>query len=100
MTSNDSEPRACGTGLAENVQQDGRPGRPNRATRRHPVASAAAYPPAGRRFTTLLLVLHCPFCRCAHAHRGAEFGGLRRAGCGRGEYLVKPVTAARVRRTA
>ena len=44
----------------------------------------------------LLLVLHCPYCRHVHAHRGAEFGGLRRAGCDSGDYLVKPVTAARV----
>jgi hypothetical protein len=68
----------------------------DRATRRVPVASAASYAPAGRRRMVLLLVLHCPFCRCAHAHRGAEYGGLRRAGCGGGEYLIRPVTAARV----
>lgn len=60
------------------------------------VASAASYPASGRRRFALLLVLSCPFCRYAHAHRGAEYGGLRRAGCGRGEYLVKPTTAARV----
>jgi hypothetical protein len=65
-------------------------------TRRYVVASATSYPPAGRRSLVLLLVLHCPFCQYVHAHRGAEYGGVRRAGCGRGEYLVKPATAARV----
>jgi len=65
-------------------------------TRRVPIASATSYPPAGRRSLVLLLVLRCPSCRCAHAQRGAAHGGIRRAGCGGGEYLVKPITAARV----
>ena len=43
--------------------------------RRVPVASAVGYPAAGRRRFVLLLVLHCPFCRYAHSHRGAEHGG-------------------------
>jgi hypothetical protein len=80
----------------KNVQQHCRAGTAEDATRRVPVASATSYPPAGRRRFTLLLVLHCPFCRLAHAHRGAERGGLRQSGCGRGPYLVKPATGTRV----
>lgn len=53
------------------------------------VATAAAYAPAGRRTTALLLVRNCPYCRHAHAHRGVASGGLRRAGCGRGHYLLQ-----------
>lgn len=70
----------------------------DRSRRRRPrqpiVVTAVAYPPAGRRSMWLLLVLSCPFCaeRGVHAHRGARYGGLRRAGCRRGEYLVTPIS--------
>lgn len=55
--------------------------------------AAQAYPPAGRRSLWLLLVKSCPFCGYAHAHRGGPTGGLREAGCGRGEYAIRPVVA-------
>jgi hypothetical protein len=66
---------------------------PNRADRRrHPViARSVAYRPgAGRRYW-LHLVIACPFeCGVVHHHRGAAAGGLRRAHCGRGTYLLRP----------
>lgn len=55
-----------------------------------PYVWATAYPPAGRRHHWLLVILSCPACRGAHAHRGGADGGLRRAGCGSGSYYVKP----------
>jgi hypothetical protein len=59
------------------------------------VVIARAYAPCGRRSSWLLLVEECPFCstgsiKSVHVHRGAHHGGLRRSGCGRGEYLVRP----------
>lgn len=58
------------------------------------IANATAYAPVGRRQQHVLLVRSCPLCAGAHLHRGAQHGGRRRAGCGRGEYLVR-TTAAR-----
>ncbi len=51
----------------------------------------AGYPPAGRRRHWRLIVTSCPFCGpgSAHAHRGGPGGGLRRAECGRGDYLLR-----------
>lgn len=59
------------------------------STRRGPqvIVTADSYPPAGRRRHWLLLVTCCPFCKCAHAHRGGP--GLRDAGCGFGAYVVR-----------
>lgn len=65
--------------------------------RRYPIVTASAYPPAGRRRLWLLLVSHCVLCQCAHAHRSSvPCGGLRAAGCGRGDYLVVVREAGRV----
>lgn len=53
-----------------------------------------AYPPAGRRKRTLVIVEHCAFCGGAH-HHYSQFQvldfGLRAAGCGRGEYYLMSV---------
>lgn len=51
---------------------------------------AAYWPPSGRRGLGVLLVESCPWCPGggAHMHRGS--GGPRRAGCGRGIYIVVP----------
>lgn len=48
------------------------------------------YGPAARRSLGVLVVTACPFCPSGgpHVHRGS--GGLRRAGCGGGEYVVVP----------
>lgn len=46
------------------------------------------YPPSGHRRYWLVAVL-CPNCRGWHSHRTGPNGGLRRAGCGRGAYLIK-----------
>lgn len=65
--------------------------------RQVPTVAAEAYPPAGRRSQWLLLIKSCPFCGgYAHAHRGGPAGGLRDAGCGRGEYLLQPIHARAV----
>ncbi len=45
------------------------------------------YAPAGRRRFGVLIVTRCPFCPGVHLHRGN--GGVRRAGCGRGDYIVE-----------
>lgn len=60
---------------------------------------ARFYGPSARRSLGVLLVNACPFCPSGgpHLHRGA--GGPRRAGCGRGEYIVVPVPAVQQRRT-
>jgi hypothetical protein len=52
---------------------------------------ARFYGPSARRSLGVLLVTSCPYCPSGgpHLHRGG--GGLRRAGCGRGEYVVVPV---------
>ena len=98
MTRNSREPAAGGSGLSENnTHVGGRAGNADRRTNRRVTATARAYPPGpGRRSTHLLIVTRCPFgCGGVHAHRGAEHGGPRKAGCGRGEYFVRPVRAAR-----
>ena len=59
------------------------------------VVTAEAYPPVGRRSQWLLLVKSCVFCGYAHGHRGSPAGGPREAGCGRGEYMLRPVVAGR-----
>lgn len=67
---------------------------PNRAARRgRPViARSVAYRPGAGRIYWLHIVLVCPFgCDVVHHHRGAAAGGLRRARCGRGSYLLTPV---------
>jgi hypothetical protein len=52
-----------------------------------PRVPARFYGPNGRRGLGLLLVTRCPFgCGGVHVHRGV--GGVRRAGCGAGEYVV------------
>lgn len=55
-------------------------------------AAATFLPPSGRRTLGVLIVQRCPFCAAGHVHRGKA--GVRQAGCGRGEYLVVPRTAA------
>ena len=71
-------------------------------TSRHHAAEIAAeptlhsvpgvfYPPSGRRRLALVVVPRCFFCTGSHAHRGGADGAVRRAGCGRGAYVVKIV---------
>lgn len=60
--------------------------------------AATFLPPAGRRTLGVLIVRRCAFCAAGHIHRGA--GGLRRAGCDRGEYVVVPHVAVNSRRGA
>ncbi len=59
-----------------------------------PLARAVGLAPSGARKLWLWIVGRCDFCGGAHAHRGGPKGGVRRAGCGRGEYEV---TASRKR---
>lgn len=54
-----------------------------------PRVAARFYGPSGRRGLGVLLVAQCPHCAGAHLHRGA--GGVRRAGCGAGEYMLVAV---------
>jgi hypothetical protein len=77
----------------EQQQLDSNP-QPSRPT----TAAAVAYAPAGSRQHWALVVPACPYCHGAHLHRGAAYGGIRRAGCGRGEYLVRalPTSIRRV----
>lgn len=50
---------------------------------------ATGYPPAGQRRHWLLVTDNCPYCISgSHAHRGGPDGGIRRAGCGGGAYVV------------
>jgi hypothetical protein len=50
---------------------------------------AIGYPPCGgRRTNWLLIVPCCPHCSGPHHHRGGPDGGIRRAGCDRGAYVV------------
>lgn len=51
---------------------------------------AVAYPPAGLRQRWLLVVLRCSECCGSHGHYTGSTGGIRRRGCGRGSYLVRP----------
>ncbi len=53
-----------------------------------PVARAVGLAPSGARKLYLWIVGRCMYCGGAHAHRGGPKGGLRRAGCGRGDYEV------------
>lgn len=61
---------------------------------------AVFYVPSGRRMLAVLVVLTCPFCTPGgpHVHRGN--GGLRRAGCGGGQYVLVPRAALGQRRRA
>lgn len=54
---------------------------------------ARLLPASARRTLPALVVDPCPFCPTGgpHLHRG--HGGLRRAGCGRGEYVIVAVPA-------
>jgi hypothetical protein len=59
-------------------------------TARLPVVVALRYPPSGRRTLPLDIVPDC--CHCVeggHVHRGGK-GKVRRAGCGRGKYVIWP----------
>jgi hypothetical protein len=59
------------------------------ARERAPIARAVGLAPAAGRVLWAWIVTHCPFgCGGAHLHRGGVAGGVRRAGCGRGEYQV------------
>lgn len=53
-----------------------------------PVARAVGLVPSGGRTLWAWVVGRCPFCAGSHMHRGGSRGGLRRAGCGKGEYRV------------
>lgn len=58
--------------------------------------TAIVYPPSGRRQLPLLIVNRCPWCGPGtHVHRGQ--GGVRRAGCGRGDYVIVVAVAKSVR---
>ena len=52
------------------------------------IQAATGLPPCGRRLLWLWLVLNCRYCGGCHAHRGGPKGGLRRAGCNRGWYVL------------
>jgi hypothetical protein len=69
------------------------PGQVIAATRRAtiPARSIAYPPPNAGRSQWMHVVPRCPFgCRTAHVHRAGPEGGRRRAGCGRGSYVVEP----------
>lgn len=51
---------------------------------------ANTYAPAGRRSRWLHVVPVCPACGGSHAHLGGPTGGMRRSGCGRLDYFVRP----------
>ena len=52
-------------------------------------AAATAYAPSGPRGRWVLVVTDCPYCgRGPHVHLGADPSGVRRAGCGRGQYRL------------
>jgi hypothetical protein len=53
-----------------------------------PVARGIGLAPSGARKLWLWIVGSCVFCAGAHAHRGGPKCGVRRAGCGNGEYEV------------
>lgn len=55
---------------------------------RHVTARAVGLAPCGGRLRWAWIVARCPFCSGSHLHRGGRDGGIRRAGCGRGEYRV------------
>lgn len=57
------------------------------------IVAARAYPPSGRRGSVLLIVVTCPCCHGTHLHRAPTAAlCVRRAGCGRGTYIVAPIT--------
>lgn len=64
------------------------PGQRSAPTRPVPAARGVGLAPCARRRLWLWVVPRCPFCHGSHLHRGGSAGGLRRAGCGRGEYRV------------
>jgi hypothetical protein len=54
-----------------------------------PVATAVGRKPSGARAFWAWIVANCPYgCGGSHLHRGGPQGGLRRAGCGLGQYQV------------
>jgi len=57
-----------------------------------PIARAVGLAPSGGRTLWLWVVGRYPIPGCGgnHAHRGGPNGGLRRAGCGGGEYCGSP----------
>lgn len=65
-------------------RQDSRDGR----HRQPVVARAVGLPPCGARGYWAWVVGRCPYCAGSHLHRGGHNGGVRRAGCGAGEYQV------------
>jgi hypothetical protein len=62
-------------------------GNPRR--RQVPTARAVGLKPGGVRELWLWIVGRCEYCSGAHAHRGAPKCGVRRAGCGKGEFDVR-----------
>lgn len=73
---------------------------PISTTEESPIITARGVwlPPSGRRTIGLWIVGRCPLAGCSgsHAHRGGPAGGVRRAGCGRGEYLLTSAARRRV----
>lgn len=64
---------------------------------RLPAARTAAYAPSGRR-TQWWGAAKCAKCRGTHMHRADSLdhlAGVRRAGCGRGKYIVLVVRVYR-----
>lgn len=53
------------------------------------------YPPSFRRRLHVVVVESCVYCGTSHVHRSGSTGGVRRAGCGRGLYDVRPVLPRR-----
>jgi hypothetical protein len=84
------DPAKAAPTLANNA-----PKRPAKSSGEPPPIWATAYPPAGHRHRWLLLVRTCDTCGGAHHHFGGPTGGLRRRGCGAGEYhlRVRPALA-------
>lgn len=60
---------------------------------------AVTYPPCAQRRLHVTIV-ECPFCGGSHLHRSGSLGGVRRSGCGRGRYDVRPVVPRRGRAAA
>lgn len=53
------------------------------------VARARWLPPSGNRELGVFVVSPCPLCMFGvHLHRGGPASGMRRAGCGLGQYRV------------
>jgi hypothetical protein len=66
---------------------------------REVIAPGVGLKPSGVRLFWAWVVARCPYCGGSHLHRGGPKGGLRRAGCGRGSYVVT-ATRKRGRRAA